>query len=99
MPNVKQLAGFTPSATTTAHNAGSTSSTLAHPLREVVVNSSALTPVVQSRINDEGSQSEFLVRALGGLFIGTMFNNSPVNISINLQSNVNPNGSNSSYVW
>ena len=41
---------------------------------------------------DNGSDG-LTARALGGLFTNVSFNNSPVNISINLQSNVQPGNS------
>ena len=93
-----ELAGFTPSATTTANDAGNTSSTSRQLWPEVVGNSSAsaLPPVVQKRVHDEGSYSEYPMKALSGLFTGVPFKNSPVNISINFQSNVNPDGGKSS---
>ena len=86
-----KLAGFSSSATTTT-NANSGSS--AQVLREVAVNSQspALPTTVQNNtasINEDGSHSAFTARALGGLFTGVTFSNSPVNISISFQSNVN----------
>ena len=94
-----KLAGYAPSATITVKHAGNTSSTSPSLSPGVVANSStaALPPVVQSRVLDESSYSESSIKALGGLFTGVTFN-SPVNISINFQSNVNPNGSKSSPV-
>ena len=93
-----KLAGFTPSATTTASDAGNTSSTSPQLWPEIVGNSSAsaLPPVVQKRVHDEGSYSEYPMKALSGLFTGVAFNNSPVNILINFQSNVNPDRGKSS---
>ena len=93
-----KLAGFTPSATTTTNDAGNTSSTSPQLWTEVVGDSSAsaLPPSVQKRVHDKGSYSEYPMKALSGLFTGVAFNNSPVNISINFQSNVNPDGGKSS---
>ena len=94
-----KLAGFTPSATTTgANDAGNTSSTSPQLWPEIVGNSSAsaLPAVVQKRVHDEGSYSEYPMKALSGLFTGLAFNNSQVNISINFQSHVNPDGGKSS---
>ena len=93
-----KLAGFTPSAATTANDTGNTSSTSPQLWPEIVGNSSAsaLPPVVLKRVHDEGSYSEYPMKALSGLFTGVAFNNSQVNISINFQSNVDPDGGKSS---
>ena len=93
-----KLAGFTPSATTTANDAGNTSSTSRKLWPGVVGNSSAsaLQLLVDKRVHDEGSYSEYPMKALSGLFTRVAFNKSPVNISINFQSNVNPDGGKSS---
>ena len=84
-----KLAGFS-SAVTTTTNANRGSST--QVLREVTVNSPALRTTVENNtttINDDDSHSAFTARALGGLFSGVTFTNSPVNISISFQSNLN----------
>lgn len=85
-----KLAGFTPSATatTTANDAGNASSTSSVVNREA----SALPPAVHGRVQEEGIYSRSPMKALSGLFTGVTFTNSPVNISINFQSNVNPRG-------
>jgi len=84
-----KLAGFSSTVTTTT-NANRGSST--QVLREVTVNSPALPTTVENNtttINDDDSHSAFTARALGGLFTGVTFTNSPVNISISFQSNLN----------
>ena len=63
-------------------------------LREVYVHSPALPSVVGNNTTTMDNGSDGLTaRALGGLFTNVSFNNSPVNISINLQSNVHPGDS------
>ena len=92
-----KLAGFSSSTTTqtttvTAANASGGPHTEA--LREVYVNSPVHPSVVGNNTTamDNGSNG-LTARALGGLFTNVSFNNSPVNISINLQSNVRPSDS------
>ena len=69
-----KVTGFTPSATTTSNDAGNTSSTSPQLWPEVVGNSSAsaLPPVLQKRVHDEGSYSEYPMKALSGLFTGVL---------------------------
>lgn len=82
-----KLAGFNPSTTTT--NGYSS-----HALREIVLNSSA-TPsntAATSDLDSNASRSSYLMAgAVGGMFTGVTFNNSPVNISINFQSSIDTN--------
>ena len=81
-----KLAGFNPSTTT----ANSDSS---HALREIVLNSSAPpsnTAATSNRDSSASRSSYLMAGAVGGMFTGVTFNNSPVNISINFQSNMTP---------
>ena len=81
-----KLAGFNPSTTTT-------NSYSSHPLREIVLNSSAQpsnTAATSSRDSSANRSSYLMAGAVGGMFTGVTFNNSPVNISINFQSNATP---------
>ena len=58
------------------------------------MNSPALPSVVGNNTTAMNNGSDGLTaRAMGGLFTNVSFNNSPVNISINLQSNVHPSDS------
>ena len=85
-----KLAGFNPSTTTT-NTANSYSS---HALREIVPNSSAPpsnTAATSSRDNSANRSSYLMAGAVGEMFTGVTFNNSPVNISINFQANATPN--------
>ena len=91
-----KLAGFSSSTTSTpsvtAANASGSPRTEA--LREVYVNSPALPSVVGNNTAAmDNSNDGLTARALGGLFTNVSFNNSPVNISINLQLNVHPSDS------
>ena len=88
-----KLAGFSSTTTTvTAVNASVGPRTEA--LREVYVNCHVLPSVVGNNTTamDNGSGG-LTARALGGLFTNVSFNNSPVNISINLQLTVHPSDS------
>ena len=81
-----KLAGFNPSTTTT-------NSDSSHALREIVLNSSAPpnnTAATSNRDSSASSSSYLMAGAVGGMFTGVTFNNSPVNISINSQSNMTP---------
>ena len=78
-----KLAGFTTSTTTTK-------SYSSHALREIVLNSSAPpnnTAATNSRDSSANRSSYLMAGAVGGMFTGVTFNNSPVNISINFQPN------------
>ncbi|KAJ7369460.1 hypothetical protein OS493_038782 [Desmophyllum pertusum] len=96
------LAGF--NATSTANSQNSSNSRPV--LREVVVDSSATAATAANdtannanntaAIPDTGASRSGLMMAgaVGGMFTEVTFNNSPVNISINFQSNLHPaNGS------
>ena len=79
-----KLAGFNPSTTTT-------NSDSSHALREIVLNSSAPpsnTAATSNRDSSASSSSYLMAGAVGGMFTGVIFNNSPVNI--NFQSNMKP---------
>ena len=81
-----KLAGFNPSTTTT-------NSDSSHALREIVLNSSAPpsnTAATSNRDSSASRSSYLMAGAVGGMFTGVTFNNSPVNISINFQSNMTP---------
>ena len=81
-----KLAGFNPSTTTT-------NSDSSHALQELVINCSAPPSNTTATSNRDisTSRSSYLMQgALGGMFTGVTFNNSPVNISINFQSNMTP---------
>ena len=81
-----KLAGFNPSTTTT-------NSESSHALREIVLNSSATPSNTASTSNcdSSASRSSYLMAGeVGGMFTGVTFNSSPVNISINFQSNMTP---------
>lgn len=80
-----KLAGFIPSTTTT-------NSDSSHALREIVVNSSAPPSNTAAISNRDSRSSNLMAGAVGGMFTGVTFNHSPVNISINFQSNVTPTG-------
>ena len=78
--------------TVTAANASDGPRTEA--LREVYINSPTLPSVVGNNTTAMNNGSDGLTaRALGELFTNVSFNNSPVNISINLRSNVHPSDS------
>ena len=89
-----KLAGFSSSTTTTVTAANASGGPHTEALREVYVNSPAHPSVVGNNTTamDNGSNG-LTAGALGGLFTNVSFNNSPVNISINLQSNVRPSNS------
>ena len=83
-----KLAGFNPSTTTT-------NSDSSHALREIVLNSSVppSNTAATSNRDSSASSSSYLIMmagAVGGMFTGVTFNNSPVNISLNFQSNMTP---------
>ena len=81
-----KLAGFNPSTTTT-------NSDSSHALREIVLNSSAPpsnTAATSNRDSSASSSSYLMAGAVGWMFTGVTFNNSPANISINFQSNMTP---------
>ena len=81
-----KLADFNPSTTTT-------NSDSSHALQELVVNSSAPPSNTAATSNRDisANHSRYLMAgAVGGMFTGVTFNNSPVNISINFQSNMTP---------
>ena len=81
-----KLAGFNPSTTTTNSDSG-------HALQELVINCSAPPSNTAATSNRDisTSRSSYLMQgAVGGMFTGVTFNNSPVNISINFQSNMTP---------
>ena len=64
-----------------------------HVLQEVSVDSSAqIQPATTSNtaVTIDTCTSRCMAGAVAGLFTGVTFNNSPVNILINFQSNVNP---------
>lgn len=89
-----KLAGFSSNTTTTVTAANASGGPRTEALREVYVNSPALPSVVGNNTTAMNNGSDCLTaRALGGLFTNVSFNNSPVNISINLQSNVHPSDS------
>jgi len=82
----RKLAGFNPSTTTT-------NSDSSHALREIVLNSSpppSNTAGTNNRDSSASSSSYLMAGAVGGMFTGVTFNNSPVNIAINFQSNMTP---------
>ena len=79
-----KLAGFNPSTTTI-------NSDSSHALREIVLKCSAPPSNTAHTSNCDGSASRsiyLMEGAVGGMFTGVTFNNSPVNISINFQSNI-----------
>ena len=81
-----KLAGFNPSTTTT-------NSDSSHALQELVLNNSAPpsnTAATSNRDISTSRSSYLMAEAVGGMFTGVTFNNSPVNISINFQSNMTP---------
>ena len=89
-----KLAGFSSNTTTTVTAANASGGPRTEALREVYVNSPALPSVVGNNTTAMNDGSDGLTaRALGGLFTNVSFNNSPVNISINLRSNVHPSDS------
>ncbi|PFX16755.1 Ankyrin repeat and EF-hand domain-containing protein 1 [Stylophora pistillata] len=82
------------SHTTTVTAANASGGTQTEALREIYVNSLALPLVVYNNTTAMNNRSDGLTaRVLAGLFTNVSFNNSPVNISINFQSNVHPNDS------
>ena len=85
-----KLAGFNPRQATTTTNGYSS-----HALQEIVLNSSATpsnTAATRSDLDSNASRSSYLMAgAVGGMFTGVTFNNSPVNISINFQSSIDTN--------
>ncbi|PFX17639.1 hypothetical protein AWC38_SpisGene18026 [Stylophora pistillata] len=95
--DVKQV-GWVFSRTTTtvtAANASDGPRTKAN-LREIYVNSLAIPSVYVVDNNTTSMNNgidDLAVRVLGGLFTNVSFNNSPVNIYINFQSNAHPNDS------
>jgi len=81
-----KLAGFNPSTTTTT-------SELSHVLREIVLNSSAPpsnTAATSNRDSSASRSSYLMAGTVCGMFTGVTFDNYPVNISINFQSNMRP---------
>ena len=89
-----KLAGFSSNTTATVTAANASGGLRSEALREVYVNSPALPSVVGKNTTAMNNGSDGLTaRALGELFTNVSFNNSPVNISINLQSNVHASDS------
>lgn len=92
------LAGFnTPSSSTsTSTSATSTSTHISAALREVTnlqtsqsrVSQGSSISVSAASGGSNSNFSGFLSEAVGGLFTGATFNNSPVNVNINLNSSV-----------
>ena len=83
---LNKLAGFNPSMTTT-------NSDSSHTLREIVLNGSvppSNTATTSNHDSSASSSSYLMAGAVGRMFTGVTFNNSPVNISINFQSNMTP---------
>jgi len=81
-----KLARFNPKTTTTKTDSS-------HALREIVLNSSAPpsnTAATSNRDSIASSSSYLMAGAVGVMFTGVTFNNSPLNISINFQSNMTP---------
>ena len=49
-----------------------------------------MSVATSNRVSSASSSSYLMAGAVGGMFTGVTFNNSPVNISINFQSNMTP---------
>jgi len=81
-----KLAGINPSTTTTNSHSS-------HALREIGLNSSAPpsnTAATSNRDSSASRSSYLMAGAVGEMFTGVTFHDSPVNISINFQSNMTP---------
>jgi len=81
-----KLAGINPSTTTT-------NSYSSHALREIGLNSSAPpsnTAATSNRDSSASRSSYLMAGAVGEMFTGVTFYDSPINISINFQSNMTP---------
>jgi hypothetical protein len=81
-----KLSGFTPVATATTKTSSSTSSSIQPSFALEMQPSTAMNPAANSM--QPGERSSCLAGAVNGLFSGSTFNNSSINLSIHLQSNV-----------